>query len=106
MPVYDYRCNACGRSVALFYKSYSAYDRAVKTCPHCGSTDLTRIIKGVTIPKQGRDYARMTSGDMLNVLEGGNSDEVNRMMRDVGVNDNTVDKTLGAANTFTPPEKP
>ena len=56
MPVYDYRCNQCGRRVALFYKTYKDYDEATHTCPNCGSTDLTRLISRVAIARQSRNY--------------------------------------------------
>lgn len=97
MPVYDYHCNQCGREIALFYKSYKEYDAATHTCPECGSTDLTRLISRVAIakPASATNYANMSSGEMLNVLEGGNSGEVNEMMRQLG-QDQAVKNTLGA----------
>jgi len=84
MPSYDYRCENCGRRVSLFYKSYKDYDAATKTCPHCGSARLTRLISRVAIAKPGRDYSAMSSNEMLSVLEGGDSREVGRMMQQVG----------------------
>jgi putative FmdB family regulatory protein len=93
MPVYDYRCNHCGRQAALFYKSYKDYDRATHTCPHCGSTDMTRLISRVAIAKPGKDYANMTSNEMLSVLEGGNTGEVGQMMRDLGQDESALAQT-------------
>ncbi len=84
MPVYDYRCKHCGRRLQLFYKSYKDYDQATHTCPHCGSTDLTRLISRVAIAKPTKDFANMESNEMLNVLEGGDSREVGEMMRQLG----------------------
>ncbi|MBE2182050.1 MAG: zinc ribbon domain-containing protein [Anaerolineae bacterium] len=87
MPVYDYRCNSCGQRSALFYKNYSDYDRARDEglcCPNCGSTEMTRLISRVTLSKPGRDYASMSSDEMLSVLEGGDSREVGEMMQQVG----------------------
>lgn len=84
MPSYDYRCKHCGRRFQLFYKSYKDYDAATHTCPHCGSTDLTRLISRVAIAKPTTNYANMESGEMLNVLEGGDSREVGEMMRQLG----------------------
>ncbi len=69
MPAYDYRCNSCGREVSLFYKSYKDYDAATPTCPHCGSSDLERVINGVTLQTGGRNYSGMSSQEMLSVLE-------------------------------------
>lgn len=88
MPAYDYACNSCGKSSSLFYKSYAAYDAARAggiTCPHCGSSDIVRVIVGVTLakPAADRSYKKMTSGEMLNVLESGKAGEVNEMVRQV-----------------------
>lgn len=84
MPVYDYRCNQCGRRVQLFYKTYKDYDAATHTCPHCASTNLTRLISRVAIARPSKNYANMESGEMLNVLEGGDPREVGEMMRQLG----------------------
>jgi putative FmdB family regulatory protein len=84
MPAYDYRCNQCGRALTLFYKTYAAYDAAEKTCPHCGSADLTRIIANIAVQTGETSYRSMTSGEMLSVLEGGKRDEVEKLYREVG----------------------
>ena len=87
MPAYEYRCNACGRPVTLTYKSYAAYDEARAaglTCPHCGAADLTRLISRVAVARPGRDYGAMSSGEMLNVLEGGDTREIGRMFEQAG----------------------
>ena len=84
MPSYDYRCNQCGRRLSLFYKSYDAYDAATHTCPHCGSTDLTRLISRVAIAKPGRDYSGMSSQEMLSVMESGDSRAMGELFKQVG----------------------
>ncbi len=87
MPVYEYRCNACQRPATFTYKSYSAYDAALAAglvCPHCGATDLVRLISRVTLAKPSYDFGTMSSGEMLNVLEGGDTREIGRMFEDVG----------------------
>jgi putative FmdB family regulatory protein len=85
MHSYDYRCNACGRELTLTYKTYAEYDAATHTCPHCGSTDLTRLISRVAMQGTGeRRYDKMSSGEMLSVLEGGNRNEVDAMYRQLG----------------------
>ncbi len=99
MPVYEYRCNGCGRKAALFYKTYKDYDRATathaQTCPHCGSRDLTRLISRVAIQKGDHNYAAMSSDQMLSVLEGGDSREVGRMMHDLGQDQAVTDPAFG-----------
>lgn len=99
MPVYEYRCNVCGRKAALFYKTYKDYDAAsagnTHTCPHCGSHDLTRLISRVAIQKPSRDFSRMDSGEMLSVLEGGDSREVGMMMHQLGQDEAVNDPAFG-----------
>jgi putative FmdB family regulatory protein len=84
MPTYDFRCNQCGRKVALFYKSYKDYDAASHTCPKCGSTSLTRLISRVAIARPGRNYTSMSSDEMQNVMEGGDPRELGSMMQQFG----------------------
>ncbi len=99
MPVYDYRCNACGRKAALFYKSYKDYDAAnaahSHTCPHCGSHDLTRLISRVAIQKPSHNYANMSSDEMLSVMEGGDTRELGRMMHQLGQDEAVNDPAFG-----------
>ena len=84
MPAYDYHCNQCGRDLTLFYKTYKDYDAATHICPYCQSTELTRQIKRVTVARPSRNYASMSSTEMLSVLEGGDSREVGTMFEQVG----------------------
>ena len=39
MPIYEYRCNKCGKITEFLEK---AYNRPKATCAHCGGTKLTR----------------------------------------------------------------
>lgn len=84
MPSYDFRCQSCGRHIVLTYKSYRDYDAAAHTCPHCASTDLTRLISRVAIARPTRSYAGMSSQEMLSVMEGGDSREMGELFRQVG----------------------
>lgn len=48
MPIYDYKCRACGRT----------FDELVKLgetppCPSCGSTDLERLVSLPAISTEG-----------------------------------------------------
>jgi putative FmdB family regulatory protein len=42
MPIYEFRCQACGRRVSIFQRSISASLNAA--CPQCGGTDLRRLV--------------------------------------------------------------
>ncbi len=49
MPVYEYRCQNCRRRVSIFWRTFSEVQSGVPTCPHCGSTHLTRLISRVQV---------------------------------------------------------
>lgn len=87
MPVYEYKCEDCGERFAMFYKTYADYDAATPRCPACGSVDLARLITSVTVQKPSRDYATMSSGEMLSVLESGDSRQVGEMFQQIGGSD-------------------
>ncbi len=47
MPIYDYRCTACGRRSSLFYQTFSAAESAEPRCEHCASADVSRLVSRV-----------------------------------------------------------
>ena len=87
MPAYDYRCKACQHRFTAFYKTYQDYDAASPECPQCGSGDVTRLISRVAIPRPSRDFSKMSSDEMLSVLESGDSRAVGEMFDQVGGSD-------------------
>lgn len=86
MPAYEYRCNNCQRVTPFFYKTVAAYEtgQAAQRCPHCGGADLTRVIHKVNVAKPSKNYAGMSSNEMLSVFENGDPREVGRMIHEVG----------------------
>ena len=42
MPIYEYRCNACRRTVSVFQRSM--HTAVAAKCSHCGGEDLTRLM--------------------------------------------------------------
>ncbi len=88
MAVYEFRCNACTRESTLTYRSIAAYAAAQESgevrCPHCGSSDMTRLIRSVRVSgTKPIDYTGMSAEQMRGVLEGGRADEVNTMVSQV-----------------------
>jgi putative FmdB family regulatory protein len=47
VPIYEYRCNGCGRRVSVFQRSIQGESAAV--CPRCGGHDLARLISRVAV---------------------------------------------------------
>lgn len=48
MPSYDYRCLDCRKRSAI-WQSYADYGRQPVACPHCGGTNLKRLISRVRV---------------------------------------------------------
>ena len=84
MPQYDFRCKACQLRFSVKYRSYAEYDAAALVCPECESAELARLITDVAVRRTGRDYGKMSSGEMLSVLESGDERQTNEMFRQVG----------------------
>ena len=84
MPEYDFRCDACAHRFTLRFKTYAMYDAACLLCPACESAELTRLISRVAVSKANKDYRNMSSGEMLSVLESGDSGQVDEMFKQVG----------------------
>ncbi|QTN23226.1 zinc ribbon domain-containing protein [Rhizobacter sp. AJA081-3] len=55
MPLYDYRCSACGQQFELLVRNST-----VPACPHCATTALERLVS-LTAP-QGTSQAIIAAG--------------------------------------------
>ena len=51
MPIYEYRCDECGKRSSTLLGSFSSPDPA---CPHCGKPALRRLVS---------TFATVSSGD-------------------------------------------
>jgi putative FmdB family regulatory protein len=49
MPIYEYRCQACGKRTSVFVRTMSTAVRA--KCEHCGSERLSRLISRVAVAR-------------------------------------------------------
>ena len=49
MPIYEYTCSNCNRSVTIFMRTASAGTKPL--CPVCGNSELTRVISNFAIHK-------------------------------------------------------
>ena len=50
MPIYEYRCAACGKRSSSLLPSYSSPDPA---CPHCGKSELRRLVSTFATVRSG-----------------------------------------------------
>lgn len=70
MPIYEYRCGACGKRSSSLLPSYSSPDPA---CPHCGKAELKRLVSSfATVRSDGDDDF---GGDEAGSFGGGDGDE-------------------------------
>lgn len=53
MPIYEYKCNACGHQ---FDKLQKVSDSALKDCPKCGKPDLTKLISAAGFKLKGTGW--------------------------------------------------
>jgi putative FmdB family regulatory protein len=52
VPIYEYRCEECGRRSSTLLASYSTPDPA---CPHCGKPGLHRLVSSFATVSSGDD---------------------------------------------------
>jgi putative FmdB family regulatory protein len=50
MPIYEYRCAACGKRSSSLLPSYSSPDPA---CPQCGKAELKRLVSTFATVRSG-----------------------------------------------------
>jgi putative FmdB family regulatory protein len=54
MPLYEYRCNQCGRRFSLLVGVTAAKEK--RACPGCGARKLTKLISRIAAVKQGDEF--------------------------------------------------
>jgi len=50
MPFYEYQCNSCGHTLEAMQK---VNDAPLKKCPHCGKSQLTRLMSAPVFRLKG-----------------------------------------------------
>jgi putative FmdB family regulatory protein len=64
MPIYEYRCPACGkRSSRIWMRLPSAADEAALACPGCGASRLARLMSRFSSPKSEERRLESLAGD-------------------------------------------
>ncbi|HSS60410.1 MAG TPA: zinc ribbon domain-containing protein [Candidatus Limnocylindrales bacterium] len=64
MPIYEYRCEECGKRSSTLLSSYASPD---PPCPHCGKPALRRLVSTFATPAssdlEGGDGGDFGGGD-------------------------------------------
>lgn len=61
MPIYDYKCNACGSTYDIYHKVREVTEDVI--CPSCGSAQHTRLISAPSISMGGKQPEVPSCGD-------------------------------------------
>ena len=90
MPAYEFRCTDCHKRYEINL-SYAEYDRYQGSCPHCGSSNVSRFIRKVRFSLGDRSrLANLADPANLNALDE-DPQALGRMMREMktqlGAND-------------------
>jgi len=56
MPIYEYRCNDCRRRVSVLWRTFAEVERNTPQCPHCGGTNLTRLVSRVAVVRSEESH--------------------------------------------------
>jgi len=53
MPIYEYRCEECGKRSSALLPSFASAD---PVCPHCGKPALRRLVSTFATVRSGDDF--------------------------------------------------
>ena len=82
MPAYDFRCKDCRRTFTLSYSTYAERDSATPKCPHCGSTELSNLIRRVSVlTSDDARIERLSDPSRLSGLDENDPRSMGRLMR-------------------------
>jgi putative FmdB family regulatory protein len=73
MPIYEYRCQTCGRKQSVFWRSLSTVNEASLKCEQCSSRKLSRLMSKVRVVRGSTDGNGSTAGAddaMMNEMAG------------------------------------
>ena len=67
MPIYEFRCNACGAKSALFFRSMSS--DAKGDCSRCGSADTRRVFSTFRVRTPAPDPSSLNKAELLDGVD-------------------------------------
>ena len=80
MPIYEYRCQNCGRKLSVFWRSRA--DVKPPTCRRCGSDNVLRLISRVRVARSEESHLEDVADDaMLADLDENDPRSIGRWMR-------------------------
>jgi putative FmdB family regulatory protein len=92
MPIYDYRCLACGAESSHFFRTVAA--ARDPSCPACGSQEMRRLVTAALHVRGDAERLRgLDTGRLLGRLEGNDIASFERWARRTGTE---LDTALGS----------
>ena len=80
MPIYEYRCQDCGRKLSVFWRSRA--DVKTPICRRCGSSNMARLVSRVRVIRSQEDHMEDLSDEaMLADLDENDPRSLGRWMR-------------------------
>ena len=107
MPIYEYRCGACGHHLEALQKMAEA---PLRKCPECGKSQLKRLVSASQFRLKGSGWYetdfKNTSETKRNLVEhGGGASEAADTSTDTAAKEE-AGKAVAAAKESSAPEKP
>ena len=82
MPFYDYRCLDCKRRASIYSARFVSSEEMSPACPHCGGTNLRRLIGRVGILRSDESRADdLADPSALGDLDESDPKSLGRFMR-------------------------
>ena len=74
MPIYEYNCLDCKKTVSILFLSISEATSGETVCPECGKKNLSRVVSGVSVIKgskkpQKADSSKSPKNDPKSLAE-------------------------------------
>ena len=107
MPIYEYRCSACGHHLEALQKMAEA---PLRKCPECGKSQLKRLVSASQFRLKGSgwyetDFKNKSETKRNLVEHGGSSSEAADKSTDTAAKDE-AGKAIAAAKETSAAEKP
>jgi putative FmdB family regulatory protein len=85
MPIYEYKCNNCGRRLSVFWQSFSEVGTKSPRCSRCGSPDLRRVMSRVAVLRSEESQMEaMADPSAFGDLDENDPKSIGKWMRKMG----------------------
>lgn len=82
MPIYEFRCKACGAKVSLFFRSIP--EEITGVCDRCGSPDLHRLMSTFRVLRPSFTPEDINKAELLDGVDYTNPTSMAQMFRRMG----------------------